>query len=123
MARETAQFQITEYEQVGNPPTLRFLYQSAAMRFRDASRFAAALSYAMGAYVSVIASEPNEEAYYEWWFAGALWQVGLVPRERLENSGLTEVPQRELVEESAEMAEDKRRRSVEKSKRFASASR
>jgi hypothetical protein len=64
IASNAVLFQITEYEQVGYPPTLRFRYQSGPMGLRDASRYAAALSYAMGEFVSVIATEPNEETYY-----------------------------------------------------------
>ncbi len=74
-----ALFQITEYEQVGYPPTLRFIYQSGTMGLRDASLFAGALSFARGEYVSVIATDPFEEPYYEWWFAGVLWSTGRVP--------------------------------------------
>lgn len=122
VAGKTPRFQITEYEQVGYPSTLRFRYQSGTMGLRDASRYAAALSYAMGEYVSVIAADPIEEPYYEWWYAGTLWRIGLVPPPRPEESGLTEVAEREIVEEGAEAAEDRRLRSVERSRRPAAGS-
>ena len=90
------------------------------MGLRDASRYAAALSYSMGEYVSVISSGPVENPYYEWWYAGALWRIGRVPLpERSENCGLTDVPERGLVEETAEAAEDRQRRAVEKSRKIA----
>jgi len=113
-------YQITEYEQVGYPPTLRFLHQSGTMGLRDASRFAAALSYSLGEYVSVISSDPGEYPYYEWWYAGALWRIGAVPPPDItENIGLVDVPERALVEESAEAAEDRRRRAAQKSTKMA----
>jgi len=46
------------------------------MGFRDASRYAAALSCALAEYISVIATDPIEEPYYEWWHAGTLWVTG-----------------------------------------------
>jgi hypothetical protein len=84
----TALFRITEYEQVGpddrvfsNPEdiSLRAKYHSGSFGLRDASRFAAALSYARGAYVSVVPAEPDREKYHEWWYAGALWNSASVP--------------------------------------------
>jgi hypothetical protein len=84
----TALFRITEYEQVGlngllfTPQgvlTLRLKYHSGLFGLRDASRFAAALSYARGTYVSVVPAEPDREKYHEWWYAGALWNSASVP--------------------------------------------
>ncbi|HXJ07187.1 MAG TPA: hypothetical protein VNH65_18950 [Candidatus Acidoferrum sp.] len=81
-------FQVTEYEQVGIPGQLftlpkemrlRQYYQSGEMRPRDASRFAAALSYARGTYVSAAPADPTKETYSEWWFAGSLWRADNVP--------------------------------------------
>jgi len=90
------------------------------MGLRDASRYAAALSYSMGEYVSVISAGSVENPYYEWWYAGALWRIGRVPLpEGSENCGLTDVPERGLVEETAESAEDRQRRAVEKSRKIA----
>jgi hypothetical protein len=84
----TALFRITEYEQAG-PDDLIFpkpegiklhlKYHSGSFGLRDASRFAAALSYARGAYVSVVPAEPDREKYQEWWYAGALWNSASVP--------------------------------------------
>jgi hypothetical protein len=83
-----ALFRVTEYEQFGpddvifaNPEDirLRLKYQSGALRLRDASRFAAALSYARGAYISVVPADPDEEDYQEWWLAGWLWNSARVP--------------------------------------------
>jgi hypothetical protein len=90
------------------------------MGLRDASRFAAALSYSLGEYVSVISSDPIEHPYYEWWYAGALWRIGAVPPpEKPELGGLSDPPQRGIVEESAEAAEDRQRRAAEKSRKIA----
>ena len=112
---DTPLFQITEYEQVGYPRTLRFLHQSGTMGLRDASRFAAALSYSLGEYVSVISSDPAENPYYEWWYSGFLWQVGCVPPPGMrDNLGLEAPPERGIVEMSAEMAEDRRRLEAER---------
>jgi len=81
-------FHVTEYEQVGisgqliTPPEhvkLRFCYQSGPMGLRDASRFAGALSYARGTYVSVVPGDPDKETYKESWFAGAMWNSASVP--------------------------------------------
>jgi hypothetical protein len=84
----TALFRVTEYEQFGpddvifaNPEDirLRLKYRSGSFGLRDASRFAAALSYARGTYVSVVPAEPDREKYQEWWYAGALWNSASVP--------------------------------------------
>lgn len=83
-----ALFQVTEYEQFGirgqpfaSPAelTLRLYYQSGLMGLRDASRFAGALSYARGTYVSVTPGEPDKEKHREWWFAGAIHSSASVP--------------------------------------------
>jgi len=76
----SAQFQVTEYEGpcVGEPNVIRPVYHSLPMCLRDASRFAAALSYARGAYVHV-APEPQQETYQEWWYAGSIWKRTNVP--------------------------------------------
>jgi hypothetical protein len=76
----SAQFRITEYEgqRVGGPEEIRPVYHSLAMCLRDASRFAAALSYARGAYVQVTPDKP-EETYREWWYAGSIWKQANVP--------------------------------------------
>ena len=75
-----AQFRITEYEgpRVGGPEEIRPVYHSLPMCLRDASRFAAALSYARGAYVHVT-SEATGETYQEWWFAGSIWKQANIP--------------------------------------------
>lgn len=75
-----AQFRVTEYEGqlVGGPDEIRPVYHSLPMCLRDASRFAAALSYARGAYVQV-APETTGETYREWWCAGAIWKQERVP--------------------------------------------
>ena len=76
-----AQFRITEYagHAVGEPEKIRPVYQSSSpMCLRDASRFAAALSYARGAYVQVIPAQ-SDETYREWWYAGTLWRKSDVP--------------------------------------------
>ena len=75
-----AQFRITEYagpSRLGQT-AIRPVYNSAGMCLRDASRFAAALSYARGAYVQVMPETP-EETYQEWWFAGSIWRQADVP--------------------------------------------
>ena len=76
----SAQFRITEY--VGPSPgeqgVIRTIYHSLPMCLRDASRFAAALSYARGAYVEV-APDMAQETYREWWFAGSIWKEENVP--------------------------------------------
>jgi hypothetical protein len=45
---------------------------------RDASRFAASLSYARDASVHVEA-DTREEPYDEWWYAGAIWRQENIP--------------------------------------------
>lgn len=76
----SAQFRVTEYEgaMVGQPDEIRPVYRSQPMCLRDASRFAAALSYACGAYVQVV-PEAAGETYQEWWFAGTIWKRADVP--------------------------------------------
>lgn len=77
----SAQFKITEYvgPSIGGPDAIRPVYNSLPMCLRDASRFAAALSYARGAYVQVSANAP-EETYQEWWYAGSIWkQTDVLP--------------------------------------------
>ena len=76
----SAQFRITEYEgpHVGGLEEICPVYSSLSMCLRDASRFAAALSYARGAYVQV-APDTAEEPYREWWYAGSIWKLANVP--------------------------------------------
>jgi hypothetical protein len=76
----SAQFRIIEYSgpSCGGPVSIRPVYQSLPMCLKDASRFAAALSYARGAYVRVAADGPAE-AYQEWWYAGSIWKQANVP--------------------------------------------
>ena len=76
----SALFQVTEFKgpSLGGPDQIRPVYQSRTMCLRDASRFAAALSYARGAYVEVTSSK-SAETYREWWYAGALWKSAHVP--------------------------------------------
>jgi hypothetical protein len=73
-----AQFRVTEYAQqsLGGQNAIRAVYYSLPMCLRDASRFAAALSYARGAYVNIASQETT---YQEWWFAGAIWKQADVP--------------------------------------------
>jgi hypothetical protein len=75
-----AQFRITEYAgpSLGDPDEIRPVYESLPMCLRDASRFAAALSYARGAYVQVV-PDGSEESYREWWYAGSIWKQMAVP--------------------------------------------
>ena len=75
-----AKFRITEYEGplVGEPDEIRPVYNSLPMCLQDASRFAAALSYARSTYVQVKAALP-EETYQEWWLAGSHWKPADVP--------------------------------------------
>jgi len=51
------------------------------MCLKDATRFAAALSYARGAYVQVVPMTEGELArgYTEWWLAGQLTRPPDVP--------------------------------------------
>jgi hypothetical protein len=81
-------FQVAEYEQVGlsgqiftrpEDLKLRLFYQSSPMKLRDASRFAAALSYARGTYVLVMPVEPEGEKSKECWFAGAMLNAANAP--------------------------------------------
>jgi hypothetical protein len=75
-----AQFRIVEYEapRLGGPEAIRPVYHSLSMCLRDASRFAAALSYSRGAYVHVLA-DVLEETHEEWWYAGSIWKKASVP--------------------------------------------
>lgn len=76
----SAQFRVTEYEgaMVGMPDEIHPIYRSRPMCLRDASRFAAALSYARGAYIRVEPDTPGE-TYREWWLAGTIWREADVP--------------------------------------------
>jgi len=76
----SAKFRVTEYAgpSVGAPDEIRPVYHSLPMCLRDASRFAAALSYARGAYVHVLPDSPGE-SYNEWWYAGTNWNVRDIP--------------------------------------------
>jgi hypothetical protein len=78
----TALFRITEYEgpRASGPEALRPVYHSSRenpMCLRDASRYAAALSYARGAYVRVWSDTPGE--YEEFWYAGQITRPENVP--------------------------------------------
>ena len=70
----SALFRVTEYAQ--RQSAISPVYESLAMCLHDASRFAAALSYACGAYVRV---NSQEASYQEWWFAGSIWKQADVP--------------------------------------------
>jgi hypothetical protein len=70
----SALFRVTEYAH--RQSAISPLYVSLAMCLHDASRFAAALSYARGAYVRV---NSQETTYQEWWFAGSIWKGSDVP--------------------------------------------
>jgi hypothetical protein len=76
----SAQFRITEYEgpRIGGQEEIRPVYYSLPMCLRDASRYAAALSYARCAYVQVT-PDTAEETYREWWYAGSIWKQASVP--------------------------------------------
>jgi hypothetical protein len=76
----SAQFLVTEFEGpcLGGPEQIRPVYQSQPMCLLDASKFAAALSYARGANVEVT-SDTSGETYCEWWYAGSLWKSVYVP--------------------------------------------
>jgi hypothetical protein len=74
MMMSSALFCVTEYAQ--RQSAISPVYESLAMCLHDASRFAAALSYARGAYVHVTS---QETPYQEWWFAGAIWNQADVP--------------------------------------------
>ena len=69
-----ALFRVTEYSQ--RQCAISPVYESLAMCLHDASRFAAALSYARGAYVHV---DSHETTYQEWWYAGSIWEHADVP--------------------------------------------
>ena len=72
-------FRVTEYECSRlNSEEIIAVYESQPMCLRDAGRFAAALSYARGAYIEV---EPTSlgETYHEWWYAGSLCRNASVP--------------------------------------------
>jgi hypothetical protein len=72
----SALFRVTEYAQ--RQAEIARVYCSLPMCLKDASRFAAALSYARGAYVQVSA-DSTSESYGEWWYAGAIWQSSAIP--------------------------------------------
>jgi hypothetical protein len=76
----SAQFRIREYAgpSLGEPEEIRPVYESLPMCLRDASRFAAALSYARGAYIQVV-PDVSDETYCEWWYAGTIWKQKDVP--------------------------------------------
>jgi hypothetical protein len=74
MMMSSALFRVTEYAQ--RQSAISPVYESLAMCLHDASRFAAALSYARGAYVNVAS---QETPYQEWWFAGSIWKQADVP--------------------------------------------
>jgi hypothetical protein len=63
-----APFRVTEYHNCdGEPSGIR--YVSATMCLRDASRFAAALSYSRGVFCAV---NSDADVYGELWLAGAV---------------------------------------------------
>jgi hypothetical protein len=70
-----AQFSVTEYQNCDGEPS-GIQYESAPMCLRDASRFAAALSYARGVLCAV---RSDGDAYGELWQAGAV--IKLMGRE------------------------------------------
>jgi hypothetical protein len=70
----SALFRVTEYSQ--RQSAISPVYESLAMCLHDASRFAAVLSYARGAYVNV---NSQETTYQEWWYAGTIWKQTDVP--------------------------------------------
>ncbi len=70
-----------EGERIGVKDQIVVVYLSLPMCLRDASRFAAALSYARGAYVEVVPQ--NSGDYHEWWYAGTIWRESQVPAVRL----------------------------------------
>lgn len=75
-----ALFRVVEYggPAVEEPNEIPPVYRSLPMCLKDASSFAAPLSYARGAYVRVVA-DTAEETYQEWWRAGAIWRQTDVP--------------------------------------------
>jgi hypothetical protein len=76
----SAKFRITEFAgpSLGEQDVIRPAYHSLPMCLRDAWRFAAALSYARGAYIEVVPDVP-EETYHEWWYVGSIWTQADVP--------------------------------------------
>lgn len=76
----STQLRVTEYQgaALGQPDCIRPVYRSLPMCLKDASRFAAALSYARGAHVQVLPDTAGE-TYQEWWCAGAIWKQADVP--------------------------------------------
>jgi hypothetical protein len=75
---DSAQFRVTEYIQhsLGGQNAIRAVYYSLPMSLRDASRFAAVLSYARSTYVNIASQETT---YQEWWFAGSISKQADVP--------------------------------------------
>jgi hypothetical protein len=75
-------FSVQEFEGERNGVTDQIVasFCSRPMCLRDASRFAAALSYARGAYVEVVPEAYGD--YHEWWYAGSIWRESLVPAVR-----------------------------------------
>ena len=69
-----ALFCVTEYAE--RKSAISPVYESLAMCLHDASRFAAALSYARGAYVHV---SSQATTYQEWWYAGCIWKASAIP--------------------------------------------
>ena len=72
----SAFFRVTEYAH--RQGEIARVYCSLPMCLKDASRYAAALSYARGAYVQVSA-DSSGESYGEWWYAGAIWRSADIP--------------------------------------------
>jgi hypothetical protein len=70
----SALFRVTEYAH--RHSAISPVYESLAMCLRDASRFAAALSYSRGAYIHVASQDAT---YHEWWYAGSIWKGSDVP--------------------------------------------
>jgi hypothetical protein len=70
----SALFRVTEYAE--RKSAISPVYESLTMCLHDASRFAAALSYARGAYVHVASQETD---YQEWWYAGTIWKQANAP--------------------------------------------
>lgn len=65
-----APFRVTEYTNGEKPDGVH--YVSGSMSLRDASRFAAALSYAQGVFCAV---SSDADTYRELWQAGAIAQI------------------------------------------------
>jgi hypothetical protein len=72
----SALFIVTEYAQ--RQGDIARVFCSLPMCLKDASRFAAALSYAHGAYCQVSAVSTGEN-YGEWWYAGAISRSSDIP--------------------------------------------